>query len=69
MRINVECHGRFEKFQKGAKPWDMPDGATPMEVSEILGIDPSEVKEISINHKSAKMNTLLNSGDEVVLSS
>jgi hypothetical protein len=47
----------------------MPDGATPMEVSEILGIDPSDVKEVSINHKNAKMNTLLNSGDEVVLSS
>jgi hypothetical protein len=69
MRISVECNGKFEKFQKGKKPWDVPEGVTAKEVSEILGIDPDEVKEISINHKSARMNTLLNAGDEIRLSS
>ncbi|MEZ4599728.1 MAG: hypothetical protein R2940_08060 [Syntrophotaleaceae bacterium] len=69
MRINVECNGKFERYQKGKQPWDVPEGATPKEVSEILGIDPDDVREISVNHQSARMNTLLNDGDEVRLSS
>jgi hypothetical protein len=69
MRVNVECSGKFEKLQKGMKPWDLPEGATPFEVSEILGIDPDDVKEIFVNHKAADMKTLLNPGDEIRLSS
>jgi hypothetical protein len=69
MRVSVECSGKFAKFQKGLQPWELPLGATPMEVSELLGIDPKEVKAVEVNHKKAAINTILNPGDEVVLKS
>jgi molybdopterin converting factor small subunit len=68
MRVSVRCFGTFQKFQKGTKPWEMPEGATINEITEILGLDSEEVQLAFLNHKEVPLDTLLHEGDEVALS-
>lgn len=58
----------WRNSKKGTKPWEMPPGATVNEITQIMGVEPDEVKIVFVNHKEVPMNTLLHEGDEVGLS-
>lgn len=53
--------------QTGKDKWDVPEGATPGQVIEILNIPEEEVRMLLINGRKSGMDRILNVGDIVHL--
>lgn len=71
MKVQIKCFATLSKDEvcdyHDATAYELASGATVADLAKVVDVDPEEVKIIFVNNKQAKMNHVLNDGDQVAL--
>ena len=71
MTIRVELYGTLRRFSTAGSPgiWigEAPESASLANLVSIIGAPPREIAVISINGKTAPMDTVISPGDEIIM--